>query len=988
MGHSTSKEAATPNNPWEAEIARKKRRELNAKERAAELKQIVKQRKRAEKEAQRAQRKEQKKKKKNKRKSKLDDLKDTEPPAIVRQSKAKLEESDYDSEAIRRMKDQLAFNSDIFVLNQLLLGVQFYGNYERDMWDAVERNRREENERSGNISRHCKTVILPDRLQDAVDQRVKFQAKHGPMKNELQSLYTQTCYVIHDNIEISNPGETSVYSILTDAPVYKLEIEDGFDEKFSASGKRRSANCHHGYVKLKSVEYIKPNNPSPLDVIDRANAAGYGESSGLNKNLSKQRNGKSSSSSENYSTDEEDDDDSGENDVPIVNFGKLKFRDSVTMKMPRMVNGGGIYGTNSLLIPSTSTSSTSPPSSEYDYAYITAINTHQPLSIMKSLNDDQPLSTTVLPDYCVTTINSSSELNQGYYSDDESDADKLLYLAKNGLPMKSNPTVYTTEQKQYLNSKGFLAYFINLFQETLAKDLGIDRENLDKATWKGAIIYCGQWEVIPAIVCPWPREASEWIERKREVKINPLTKQKFQWPTSPMTQKVKSFGCHVIPTGYCPKMGNNRHRQLEWKIVFPEAERYLESCLTNTQAKIYMLTKLLFRTFVDPALVTNMTMFSNEHLRAHLFWQCETNYAAWPEDYLGEALIRFLNGLLDRIKTHKLPDYFLPSRNLFENIPERVLVELHRRIFRITENPVMHLMIALRNMKLPGGQTAFYPKLKIKRLYSVLVIDNPLKIVNPRFRDENENLAAEDSDDGLEQEKEVAVGSIAYFNKQEVESRKQRTRIVRFMEAEKIKKDKQDERRESQDSIDLMFSPLKHMENLRRQLIYNVFVQHFIEMAQVSYVFRTLNQGLIYLKQAERICSLLTDDHGVEESRRFLTKIYGVRNEIQKAINSASYRPALPKRASTSVQSPQQRRIRMKSPKQNGRKGRASYSNVNRKSPEETPRQSPERVRKRSSRQLATSVQVHSAVKGSPPTSTSDDQDDISRLLGNVTIGA
>lgn len=124
MGHSTSKERSTPNNPWEAEIARKKRREQNAKERAAEHKRLEKQQKRAEKEAKR-------KSDKKKRKSKLDDLKDTEPPPIVRKSKAQLEESDYDSEAIRRMKEQLAFNSDIFVLNQLLLGVQFYGNYER-----------------------------------------------------------------------------------------------------------------------------------------------------------------------------------------------------------------------------------------------------------------------------------------------------------------------------------------------------------------------------------------------------------------------------------------------------------------------------------------------------------------------------------------------------------------------------------------------------------------------------------------------------------------------------------------------------------------------------------------------------------------------------------------------------------------------------------------------------------------------------------------
>lgn len=132
MGRSASKEQSAPNNPWEAEIARKKRREQNAKQRASELKRAEKLRKRSEKEAKRAQNKKKHSGKKNgKRKSKLDDLKDSEPPPIVRKSKAKLEESDYDSEAIRWMQNQLAFNSDVFVLNQLLLGVQFCGNYER-----------------------------------------------------------------------------------------------------------------------------------------------------------------------------------------------------------------------------------------------------------------------------------------------------------------------------------------------------------------------------------------------------------------------------------------------------------------------------------------------------------------------------------------------------------------------------------------------------------------------------------------------------------------------------------------------------------------------------------------------------------------------------------------------------------------------------------------------------------------------------------------
>ncbi|XP_058443630.1 uncharacterized protein LOC131425620 isoform X2 [Malaya genurostris] len=986
MGRSASKQS-TPNNPWEAEIARKKRREQSARDRAkevkAERKQQEKRKKRAEKEAKRAQ-----KKNRKKRKSKLEDLKDSEPPPIVRKSKAKLEESDYDSEAIRRMQDQLAFNSDVFVLNQLLLGVQFYGNYEREMWDAVERNRQLENKHNSRISRHCKTVILPDRLQDAVDQRVKFLPKHGIRKNELQPLHSQTCYVIHDNIEISNPGETSVYSILTDAPIYKLEIEDGLEEKLNSAGKRRRAYCHHGYIKLKSTEYIKPNNPSPLDEINENGASVYGdEPNGLSKQQRSKQNRKNSSTSESDTLDEEDEVDDEEEDVPVVRFGKLNYRDSVANKPLKTANGS-IYGMNlRLLIPSTSTSSTSPPSSEYDYAYITAINTHQPLSIMKGMCEEHPVSTTVLPDYCVTTVNCPTELNQGYYSDAESDADKLGYLAKGGLAVKSNPVEYITEQRQYLNSKGFLAYFINLFQNTLAQELGIATEDLDRATWKGAVIYSGCWEIIPAILCPWPREAVEWIHRKREVKVNPLNKQKFQWPTPPMIQKVKSFGCHVIPSGYAPKQGNNRYRQLEWKIVFPEAERYLDSCLTNTQTKIYMLTKLLFKTFVDPAFTSGVSMFGNEHLRAHLFWQCESNYAAWPEDYLGEALMRFLNALLDRIKTHKLPDYFLPSRNLFENIPEKVLVELHKRIFRITENPVMHILVALRNMKLPGGNVTFYPKIRIKRLYSVLIIENPLKIINPLIGDDSENLAAEDSADDDGYEKEVAVGSMAYFNQQEVESRKQRTRIVRFMEKEKKKQDQKtiEERRVSVDSIDLMFSPLKHMENIRRQLIYNIFVQHFIDMAQTSYVFRSLNQGLIYLKQAERLCSLLSDDHGVEEARKFLSKIYSLRGEIQKTIHHTSYGPALPKRSSI-AQSPQNRRVRMKSPKQTGRPSYTNLSPEVPQSPADSPWQSPENDRRRRAVKRV-SVQVHPGPSSSrlnvPPTT---DQDDISRLLGNVSV--
>uniref|UniRef100_A0AAG5DIW0 Mab-21-like HhH/H2TH-like domain-containing protein n=1 Tax=Anopheles atroparvus TaxID=41427 RepID=A0AAG5DIW0_ANOAO len=1088
MGRSHSKEQSAGNNPWEAEAARKRRREQSTKEIFQERKEQERRARKARLRAEKDAKKQSKTRKsggggggggkKSKRKSKLDELRDTVPPPIVRKSKAKLDENDYDSEAKRRMQDQLAFNSDIFVLNQLLLGVQFYGNFEREMWEAVERNRNEENRRNGKTSRHCKTVILPNRLLEAVDKRVKFYAKHGPNKNQLLPLHTQTCYVVHDNIEITNPGDSSVYSILTDAPIYKLEIEDAIEDKLQrgeagagALVRRRRGACHHGYIKLKSVEFIKPNNPLTLDRMSPGQGATHGRMvpyggggepgpSGLGRKRAKGRqvaktNG-SLSESDTLDDEEDDDDDDDvddeegqekeededEDDEGANRFAKLKYRDSIMVKYPKLLNG--IYDKKHLGgsgVPSTSTSSTSPPSSEYDYAYITAINTHQPLSVMRSAGGDEaPLSTTVLPDYCITTISCPIEVNEGYYSDDEESEtmDKLttLYLAKtNGravgggsrhhqLHHHSNPE-YTTERRQYLNSKGFLAYFVNLFQDTLAAELDIPPEDLQRATWKGAVVYSGQWEIIPAILCPWPREATEWVHRKRDVKINPLTREKFQWPTQPMIQKVKSFGCHVIPIGYAPKQGQNRYRQLEWKIVFPEAERFLESCLTGTQIKIYLLATLLLKTFVEPHLAAGMSMFGMEHLRAHLFWQCETNYAAWPEDYLGEALLRFLNALLDRIKTHKLPDYFLPARNLFENVPERVLVELHKRIFRITENPVMHLLIALRNLKLPSAKLAFYPRIRIKRLYSYLVIDNPLKIVNPMLRDEDENLAAEDSDENEACEREIAVGSMAYYNQQEIESRRKRTRIVRFLVAEQLKKERavQPERRQSVDSIDVTFLPLKHMENLRRQLIYGLFVDHFVEMARVSGGFRALNQALVYLRQAERLCNLLADDEGIDEARHFLNKIYGLRQELAKASAKVTDRPALPKRSSTgeqraAYQHQQHPNFARRTPEASRR---TTYSNVRPApagakrgqqnarffAPDEDEDDEDEddedawagqgNARRTSRRQQQVSVQIHSpqspagrgrkANKGPAGSRWSSDEiEDISQLLGNVSI--
>lgn len=607
--------------------------------------------------------------------------------------------------------------------------------------------------------------------------------RHGKFKNQLKPLHTQTLFIVHDNIEITNPGDTSVYSILSDAPLYKLQIDDPYE------GTRKKKVLHHpGYIKLKSSEKITKN-----DVLSYNLSSDSQYISGSLKN------------------DDDDEADGEEDDHEIpVGFLRKKLRDSI--KFSR--SNSAVYDRKmgDYYTPSTiSTNSTSPASSEYDYTYITALHTHQPLSMMRrSALLENPLSTVMLPDTCISNVSrfmiNSQKKEQfytaGYSTDEESDGKQQDDDTSDGYSDRKDSYYY--EDKQYLNSKEFLSYFINLFQQTLASDLGISQETLQNATWKGSAVYCAPWEIIPAISCSWPREANEWIFRQRESREDPLTKLKVQWPSIEMINKITNFGCHVIPQGYAPKLGTNPQRELEWKIVFPEAERYLESRLTATQSKVFIMTKALLKTFVEPNLERGVNMFTTEHIRAHLFWQCEHNYTAWPEDHLGETLLRFLNSLLHCIKIHRLPDYFMPKRNLLENIPEKVLVDLHKRIYRIVESPVPFVMIAIRNLRY---QRDFYPKLKYKRLYSRLIVDDPTKIINPKPAEiDIDSLVHAPSDD---EDKEAQLGSIAYFDRKERRSRRRRTRQVRFALDEhyvaaysRRKETEKDMRRVSVESID------------------------------------------------------------------------------------------------------------------------------------------------------------------------------------------
>jgi hypothetical protein len=545
-----------------------------------------------------------------------------------------------------------------------------------------------------------------------------------------------------------NQGDNTVYAIAENAPLYKFQIDNPYE-----GVRRKKILQHAGYVKLKSSDRITKN-----DVLNYNYSSDSQYVSGSLKNETEDDGTYGDNEEEDYA-------EAGTDDLTSARNSNNIFERKV-----------GYYAASM-----NSMNSMTPSSSEYDYSYIRALHTHQPLSIFQQ---KKLLSTVMLPDACITSVSrfmihskqqdqfyrQSTEDEEGSSSDEKSKGEENEKSESEG-----ERESFYYEDKQYLNSKGFLTYFINLFQQSFARDLGIEEEVLKNATWKGSSVYCSNWEIIPAISCPWPREANEWIYRAREFRIDPVTKVPFQWPSLEMTEKIVNFGCNLIPQGYVPKTGSNPQRELEWRIVFPEAGRYLESRLTPAQVKVYMMTKALLKSFVEPNIERGCNMFTAEHIRNHLFWQSEHNYTAWSEHQLGEALIKFLSSLLQCMKTHRLPDYFIPKRNLLENIPEKVLVDIHKKIYRIIESPVPYVIIAIRNLRY---QKDFYPKLKYKRLYSRLLVDDPAKIINPKVEVKIDDLlhAPSDEDDG----KTPPLGSIAYFDRKERRSRRKRSRCVRF----------------------------------------------------------------------------------------------------------------------------------------------------------------------------------------------------------------
>lgn len=102
------------------------------------------------------------------------------------------------------------------------------------------------------------------------------------------------------------------------------------------------------------------------------------------------------------------------------------------------------------------------------------------------------------------------------------------------------------------------------------------------------------------------------------------------------------------------------------------------------------------------------------------------------------------------------------------------------------------------------------------------------------------------------------------------------------------------------------------MMSIRRNVVLKLFISHYIQMAHVaSSTFRSLNQGTMYLKHADRLCRLFYIDGYEWDGEEYSQKIASMRVKIERVSiqDIPRDRPALPRRESTLVP-PKRNRVR------------------------------------------------------------------------------
>ena len=147
-------------------------------------------------------------------------------------------------------------------------------------------------------------------------------------------------------------------------------------------------------------------------------------------------------------------------------------------------------------------------------------------------------------------------------------------------------------------------------------------------------------------------------------------------------EKVRNVGCHVVPIAH-PKSNNP---DLEFRLSFSAAEKYLIQHWNIKQMYVYFLCKELFKKFFSTGLDLEKGLCSY-FAKTIIYWmneQCSTEF--WTNTSTITILERFLDLLKIYISNKSCPNYFIPNNLMMSTYTDEQVNSLLSKLNNIRKD--------------------------------------------------------------------------------------------------------------------------------------------------------------------------------------------------------------------------------------------------------------------------------------------------------------
>jgi len=150
------------------------------------------------------------------------------------------------------------------------------------------------------------------------------------------------------------------------------------------------------------------------------------------------------------------------------------------------------------------------------------------------------------------------------------------------------------------------------------------------------------------------------------------------FPKPETLERARRCPTFLVPQGH----PFSEHKHLQWRISTSLWERFLVFDFTAEQQHVYVLLKMIRKSFIKPVVGDNLSTF---HMKTAVMFTIESCHPdIWRRDNIIACAVNCLNTLLRWIRMGKCPHFTTGGVNLFDGkLDRRELIKLHNIITQI-----------------------------------------------------------------------------------------------------------------------------------------------------------------------------------------------------------------------------------------------------------------------------------------------------------------